>query len=99
AKTARIAATRHSETRYGCRPGKLSGVARPVLPHSWRRDSTTELIGFQSATGCSQLGSVAVGMNALDRNVIGNSQMNPADCATSTLRTVSPMSAAIQLIA
>src|SRR5207249_865021 len=64
-----------------------------------RTARTTELIGFQSATGRNQPGKVSVRTNALDRKVTGNIQMNPADWATSTLRTDSPITADTQLIA
>ena len=45
---------------------------------------------------CSQLGIVDTGTNALDANVRGKSQINPPDCAASTLRTNSPIKAEIQ---
>jgi hypothetical protein len=74
-------------------------MAAGALPQRSRSASTTELNGFHSATGWSQSGRVLVEMNAFDRNVTGNIQMRPADWATSTLLTESPITAATQLIA
>src|SRR4051812_12643422 len=94
--------TIHStDSSNGCRAGNPLPRANPTaeLPHRSRTARTIELIGFQSATFCSTLGSVLVGMNALDRKVNGKIQMKPALCATSTLLTLSPIVAEIQLIA
>src|SRR6266496_620808 len=58
-----------------------------------------EEIGFHSATGCSAPGRFGVGTKALDRNVNGNSQISPADDATSGPPTERPMSAPTHSIA
>src|SRR2546426_7552292 len=66
---------------------------------TWKRPrsaSDRTVTGLCSAKGRSQLGIVETGTNALEANVRGNIQMNPPDCAASTLRTASPMKAEIQ---
>src|SRR5207249_4692952 len=60
-----------------------------------RNASDSTVTGLCSAKGRSQLGIVETGTNALDAKVSGNIQMNPPDCAASTLRTASPMKAEI----
>src|SRR6185295_6985196 len=60
---------------------------------------TTELTGFHAAIPCNHPAIVLIGTKALDRNVSGKSQMNPALCATSTLRTDNPIVAETQDIA
>src|SRR5450631_2534108 len=76
----------------GCCIGHAWGRGSvPLLPNSSRADATTELTGFQFATGWSQLGSLCAVTNAFERNVSGNIQMKPALCATSTLFTDNPI--------
>src|SRR6266550_9291456 len=61
-----------------------------------RRASARTEIGLWRANVCSQMGIVATGTKALEAKVRGKGQMNPPDCAASTLRTRRPMKAEIQ---
>src|SRR5690348_15939382 len=72
-----------------------------VLGSGWLRisprvASTICVTGWCSAKVRSQVGMLSTGTNALLANVKGKSQMNPADCAASTLLTDKPMVAEIQ---
>src|SRR5258708_16312432 len=66
---------------------------------TWKRPRSASArteIGLWRAKVCNQPGIVATGTNALEAKVRGKSQMNPPDCAASTLRTNSPTNAEIQ---
>src|SRR4051812_40402028 len=63
--------------------------------HSSRTALTVSVTGLTSAKACSQSGIESTGTKADDAKVSGNSQMKPADWATSALGTESPISAAI----
>ena len=54
------------------------------------------VIGWLFANARSPAGIEVVGTNALEAKVNGNSQMKPADCTASTLRTASPTVAPTQ---
>src|SRR3954471_21312877 len=89
-----------TDVKIGWTSGKAvaSGGTSVGLPNNSRAACTVEENGFQIAIGCSQSGSVVTGTNALDRNVTGNSQMNPAVFAVSGPLTDSPIIAPIQVI-
>src|SRR5579863_9229623 len=85
--TTRIAA--HQTT--DCQPSAPTG-----WPSSSARTASTKTdTGWWLANPCSQSGILSTGTNALLAKVSGKSQMNPADCAASTLWTSSPMVAEI----
>ncbi len=69
----------------------------PSRSASVRQALTVTVTGLISAIGWSQSGNVATGTNALDTNVSGKIQMNPAAWTDSVSLTTRPMSAEIQL--
>src|ERR671924_2118849 len=63
---------------------------------TWKRPRSAlarTVTGLCSAKARSQLGIVLTGTKALEAKVSGKSQIKPADCAASTLRTASPTKA------
>src|SRR5260221_9189429 len=81
-------------------PRPQASACQPVEPTDWpsssaRTESTKTETGWCSAKPRSQVGIDATGTNALLAKVSGKSQMNPADCAASTLCTSNPMTAEI----
>src|SRR5215469_5693452 len=74
--------------RFGHRVGS-SGPPRAIA----RMALTTYVTGWLLAKACSQPGMVAIGTNAEDTNVSGNSQTNPNDCTASSSLMASPVNA------
>ncbi len=56
------------------------------------------LTGFQSATGCSQPGSVCRGTKALDMKVSGKIAVKATCCPTSTVGTSMPSQTPTQML-
>ena len=52
---------------------------------------TTKVTGWWLAKACSQPGMVAIGTNAEDTNVSGNSQIIPNACTDSSSPMASPV--------
>jgi hypothetical protein len=80
--------------RFGHRVGSSGpprAIARIVL--------TTKVTGWWLAKACSQPGMDAIGTNAEDTNVSGNSQINPNDCTASSSPMASPVKAEMHAIA
>src|SRR5579864_587969 len=71
--------------------GPPSAIARIVL--------TTNVTGWWLAKACNQPGMVAIGTNAEDTNVSGNSQINPNAWTDSSSPMASPVNAEITEIA
>ncbi len=70
-----------------------------MLPNSSRQAWVTVDTGFQSTNVFSGPENDSCGTNALETNVSGKITMNDALLTTSTLGTMSPTRAMIQLIA
>src|SRR2546427_11868637 len=65
---------------------------------TWKRPRSASArteIGLWRAKGCNQPGIVATGSEALEAKGSGKRQMNPPDCAASTLRASRPINAQI----
>ena len=69
------------------------------LPHSSRSAAVSVLVGFHSAIGCSQDGSVDAGTNTLETKVIGKMTVKITCWATSTVGTWRPSQTPSQAIA
>src|SRR5689334_9828738 len=72
------------------------------VPETRDRDRAAlavSVTGLASAKPCSQLGMLDTGTNTELAKTSGNRTTNPADCAASALRVVSPTKAKIQLSA
>src|SRR5207344_2554657 len=97
-KIAMITTTQTSVTRIGSVVARLDPPLGFGLPQSSRSEFVSVLVGFHSATGWSQVGSVASGTNAVEMNVIGNSTVKITCCPTSTVGTFIPRKTPSQTI-
>src|ERR1700716_2602220 len=93
-KTSRIPAIQAADW---IRAQRVSAVVSAGF--TWKRPRSASArteTGLCWANACNQPGMVETGTKALEAKVNGKSQMNPPDCAASTLRTSSPIKAEIQ---
>src|SRR3954464_13611672 len=79
----------------GCTSGQASDTTGEGLPNSSRSAPATALSGLYSAICLSGAGRPPIGTKIADRNIVGNSTVNPTVCAASALRTTMPSSVPI----
>src|SRR5699024_12066281 len=95
ANTAMIATQLNTAYGAACSIGQPPDSAAPsmVLPNSSRVAWMTAVNGFHVANASNGPGSDCNGTNAAEMKLTGNSQINPALWATSTLRATSRLNA------